>query len=334
MTTIYFIRHAEADRTVHDPYTRPLTEKGLRDRALVTAFLNDKNIDAIFSSPFKRAVDTIADFANHIGQRVTVMDSLKEHDTIGDNYPSDEYFLFIKKYWEDFHHKAPGDESLSEVQERNISAIKSILIGYRDKSVVIGTHGIALSTIINFYDSTYCFDDFLAMVKIRPWVVKMDFNDDGCVGMEKIDLLNPGQKPDYDNCIVRTTEFGALRAYRFTVVFARYKGKWLYCRSKDRDGFETAGGHIEPGESPLEGAKRELYEETGATEYEITPAFDYTVHVQTEYSNGQVYIAHISELGSIPDFEMTEVKLFDKIPDKMRFPKRLPILFEKVNELL
>jgi hypothetical protein len=33
-------------------------------------------------------------------------------------------------------------------------------------------------------------------------------------------------------------------------------------------------------------------------------------------------------------FEMAEVKMFDTIPDKMRFPKILPVLFEKVKELL
>ena len=61
MTTVYFIRHAEADNTNRDGRNRPLTEKGMNDRALVTAFLHDKNIDAILSSPFKRAVDTVAE---------------------------------------------------------------------------------------------------------------------------------------------------------------------------------------------------------------------------------------------------------------------------------
>jgi len=146
------------------------------------------------------------------------------------------------------------------------------------------------------------------------------------------DLSNPAQTPDAGKCVVRIYDLGTLRAYRFAVIFARYQGKWLYCRAKERDTFETAGGHIEPGETPLEGAKRELYEETGAVKYDIAPAFDYTVHVQAGYSNGQVFIAHIQELGDMPNFEMTEIRLFDTIPDKMRFPKILPILFEKVRD--
>ena len=101
-----------------------------------------------------------------------------------------------------------------------------------------------------------------------------------------------------------------------------------------RDTFETADGHIEQDESPLDGAKRELFEETGAVSFDISSAFDYSVHTPAGYSNGQVFIAQIQELGDIPDFEMAEVKPFDTFPDKMRFPKILPVLFEKVREMI
>lgn len=152
--------------------------------------------------------------------------------------------------------------------------------------------------------------------------------------MGNIDLFNPEQKPDYNNCIVRTADLGALKAYRFTVIFARYKDKWLYCRAKERDTYETAGGHIEQGETPLEGAKRELFEESGAVRFDIVPAFDYSVHFETDSSNGQVYFAQIHELGDIPDSEMAEIGLFDVIPDKMRFPRILPVLYDKMQRWL
>jgi len=121
------------------------------------------------------------------------------------------------------------------------------------------------------------------------------------------------------------------------VIFARYQDKWLYCRAKERDTFETAGGRIERGETPLEAAKRELYEETGAVKFDIIPAFDYSVHTPENFSNGQVFLAHIHELGEIPEDtndKMVEVKLFDTIPDKMRFPQILPVLFEKIKVMV
>ena len=67
MTNIYFIRHAESDISVRDPMARPLTEKGLADSRLVTDFLSNQNIDMVFSSPFKRAADTVRDFAETYG---------------------------------------------------------------------------------------------------------------------------------------------------------------------------------------------------------------------------------------------------------------------------
>ena len=131
--------------------------------------------------------------------------------------------------------------------------------------------------------------------------------------------------------IVKTAELGELNNYSFVVIFCRYQDMWLYCRAKDRDTFETAGGHIESGETPLEAAKRELYEETGALRYDITPTFDYSVLKNSEYTTGQVYLAHIEEIGELPGYEIAETKLFNAVPEKMRFPEILPMLYKKMQ---
>ena len=68
---------------------------------------------------------------------------------------------------------------------------------------------------------------------------------------------------------------GSLARYKYVVMFAQYQGKWLFCRHKKRSTIETAGGHIEPGETPLQAAKRELWEETGAAKFNIHELFDY-----------------------------------------------------------
>ena len=334
MTTIYFIRHAEADYTIRDGRIRPLTEKGLSERHLVTEFLRDKNIDAVVSSPFKRAVDTVADFAEKYGfDEVETIEDFRERKSDSDWDRETDYFPLIERQWADFSYTLSDGECLAEVQKRNISALNQVLTRYKDKNIVIGTHGMALSTIINYYDSTYGFADFMAMRSIMPWVVKFDFVGNDCAGVEKIDLFSDGADSKNGWWKVNTAELGELKAYKFVVIYARYQDKWLYCRAKERDTFEAAGGHIEHGETPLEAAKREFYEETGTIKYDIKPVFDYSVHRPNVYSNGQVFLAQIHELGDIPDYEMAEVKLFDTIPDKMRFPQILPILYEKIKYL-
>jgi len=128
------------------------------------------------------------------------------------------------------------------------------------------------------------------------------------------------------NKAVEIHPLDTLQNYTYTVIFCRFENKWLYCRAKERDVFETAGGRVEPGENVLEAAKRELFEETGAIDFTIAPAFDYSVS-----SPGQVFVADIKKLGEMPPFEMAELKTFDTIPDKMRFPEILPVLFKNVQ---
>ncbi|MCL2287432.1 MAG: histidine phosphatase family protein [Firmicutes bacterium] len=333
-TTIYFIRHAEPERSADSIYTDrtyPLTAKGIEDRKLVNEFLRDKNIDVVLSSPFKRAVDTVAEFAGQIGCEVELIEDFRERAITDKWLGLDEFQKFALRQWEDFSYKLPGGESIEEVQERKLAALHGVLKRHKGKNIVIGTHGMALSSLLVHYDSGFTYDRHVEMP--MPYVVKMVFNGETCFDIFMLDLFNPSKKVNYDNVRVVTAELGALKAYRYTVIFARYKDKWLYCRHKERDVFETPGGGIERGETPLEGAKRELTEETGAVKFSICPAFDYVVYTETGFANGQVFYADVQELGELSEnSEMTEVRGFKTIPDKMRFAKILPVLYAKIEK--
>ena len=93
----------------------------------------------------------------------------------------------------------------------------------------------------------------------------------------------------------------------------------MLSRHKERTTWETQGGHVEPGEAPLEAAKRELYEESGAVGYEIRPICDYWAgDEQTgEGATGMVFHAEIHERGELPESEMAEVQLFDELPENL-----------------
>ena len=66
--------------------------------------------------------------------------------------------------------------------------------------------------------------------------------------------------------ITKTYPVGTLPAYKYVVVLSEYQGKILWSRHKKRTTWETQGGKIELGETPLMAAKRELYEESGAVD--------------------------------------------------------------------
>ena len=195
MTIVYWIRHAQSDSTISDPVLRPLTEKGIRDRALITDYLRGKDIRAAFSSPYKRAVDTIADFTEKAGLEIRLLDGFREHETVSDAYPDADYFPFIQKYWADKHYKVPGDESFAELQSRNIRALEQVLLSCEGQNVIIGTHGMALASVLQYYDERFGYPQFLAMVARKPWIVKMDFAQLTNCGITCIDPIAPVPEP-------------------------------------------------------------------------------------------------------------------------------------------
>ena len=128
--------------------------------------------------------------------------------------------------------------------------------------------------------------------------------------------------------------FGTLPKLKYVVVCSVYEGKYLLSRHKDRDTWETQGGHIELGESPLDAAMRELYEEGGVKDMFLTPICDYNGYDETGSANGAVFLAEIRHLGELPESEMQEIALFDELPENLTYPNVTPVLFEEAKKLL
>ena len=187
MTTIYFVRHAEPNYENHNDRLRELSKKGLSDRLLVTEFLTDKQIEVVLSSPYKRAIDTVRDFADQKGFNIAVIDDFRERKV--DSVWIKDFNLFSKKQWEDFNYKLSDGESLKEVQDRNILALNKVLCDYKDKAIVIGSHGTALSTIINHYDDSFGYADFNRIKGLMPWIVKFTFEEKLCTGIQEYNLF-------------------------------------------------------------------------------------------------------------------------------------------------
>ena len=118
-----------------------------------------------------------------------------------------------------------------------------------------------------------------------------------------------------------------LAPYKYVVVCAYYRGQWLMSRHRERDTWETQGGHIEPGETPLNAARRELQEESGVTDADLFHVCDYHGFTDTRAANGQVFLAVVYRLGTLPDSEMAEVRLFDALPENLTYPNVSPRLY-------
>ena len=95
------------------------------------------------------------------------------------------------------------------------------------------------------------------------------------------------------------------------------------------------GGHREEHESILETAKRELYEEIGAIEYDLRPVCVYSVIGRTrvnqtgEETFGMLYYAEIRKFEQELHSEIEKVEFFEELPEAWTYPDIQPLLIRE-----
>lgn len=172
MNKVYFVRHAQPIYSWEDDRTRPLTDEGKSDTAIVKDFFKDKKVDVFYCSPYKRSIDTISSTAEFHGKNIITDERLRERE----KGPNGNTHGMFEKRWADHDYHEPGGESICSVQKRNIEALNDILLNNINKTIVIGTHGTALSSILNYYDLSFGCKDFLRIINWMPYIIELDFD--------------------------------------------------------------------------------------------------------------------------------------------------------------
>ena len=185
-THLYFVRHAQPDDSHLDDRSRPLTPIGLADRSEVTKALKGRRITRCVSSPYKRAVDTIAPFCSEEGILITTDERLRER-RMGPNAAQ-----FLEKRWSDYSVAEEGGETINEVRARVIPAINDILDNNEGESIVIGFHGAALSILMNYLDSSRGLDWFRMIHDLLPYIIRFDFEGREYLGSEELFRIERG----------------------------------------------------------------------------------------------------------------------------------------------
>ena len=120
---------------------------------------------------------------------------------------------------------------------------------------------------------------------------------------------------------------------KFAVIVSIYKNHWVFCKHRERNTYECPGGHREPNENICDTAKRELWEETGAIKYELSPVCVYSVNNGQQQTFGMLYFADIFEFEQLPELEIEKVELFKELPAAWTYPDIQPKLINKIKEI-
>lgn len=124
---------------------------------------------------------------------------------------------------------------------------------------------------------------------------------------------------------------------KFAVIITRHVDKWIFCKHRKRETYEVPGGHREPGEVIEETARRELYEETGALDYDLDPICVYSVAsvdekgMEGEETFGMLYVAEVRTFEEELHSEIEKIVLMEDLPQDWTYPDIQPYLIREAK---
>ncbi len=142
----FLLRHSDTDRSKDVHFSEhELSEVGKSQSQEIVLILENLNIGLVYSSPYKRALQTVGPFLNKLELEVNIDDRLSGRK-VGD-ISKEEVWTFFEDSWNDFEFTKQGAESASECRGRISSLIESLESEHIGKKILLVSH----SNPIAFY---------------------------------------------------------------------------------------------------------------------------------------------------------------------------------------
>ncbi len=141
------MRHAHAHWTPDED--RALSRRGMADARQLASLFDEYQPHLIYSSPYRRAIQTVGPLARKMGVAVEILSDLRERrlGQIG----IQKFETAVEATWHDADFSHPGGESNGAAQERGVALMQSLLARHQGQNVVLSTHGNLLALILKFF---------------------------------------------------------------------------------------------------------------------------------------------------------------------------------------
>ena len=158
MTTIYLIRHAEAEgnvyRRCHGVYDSLLTPKAYEQLPYLAARFEPVHLDAVYASNLYRARHTARAIADAKGMQVIIRPALHEID-MGD-WEDKTWAILPRLYPEDFavwrgrpwECRVPGGETVMQAGDRVLDELHRIARQRAGQTLAVVSHGSAIRSLL------------------------------------------------------------------------------------------------------------------------------------------------------------------------------------------
>jgi probable phosphoglycerate mutase len=175
MTLLLLIRHAVTDLTGKRLYGRSegvtLSEEGRRQAADLARRVSEVPLDALYSSPLERCMETAQQVAKASGAEARPLEGVLEID-YGDWTGRPFTSLRNTKLWSEFHGatpsapRFPGGETLAEAQRRAVAAIDELVGRHPKETVAVVTHGDVVALVLAHYAGIHV--DMFQRLEVSP----------------------------------------------------------------------------------------------------------------------------------------------------------------------
>jgi 2,3-bisphosphoglycerate-dependent phosphoglycerate mutase len=160
---ICLLRHAESAPTPDTPEPDwPPSETGEKQARALAERLAGRRIDAVYSSPYRRAMARVRPLARVRDLEIRTDDRLRERQ-LTDQW-LDDHQAAVRRVWADVDLALPGEESSAAAQKRVVAAVDDLQTRHeREERVLVSFHGNAIGLYLNHLSSGFRFEDWSEM---------------------------------------------------------------------------------------------------------------------------------------------------------------------------